>query len=106
MKEVLISIATAKLAKEKGWENDKCSCHLDECKFDAVVTTQSLLQKWLRDEHNLHITPSYNEAGGYSLLVTKFQHNHYIEPDDYFHFYENALEVGLCIALKLIEKTD
>ena len=56
MKEQLISFQLAKLAKEKGfdWRN----IEILEVKSKSAFldsTTQSLLQKWLREIHKIHI---------------------------------------------------
>jgi len=70
MKEQLVSFDTAKLAKEKGFTELCYSYHIDDkdaielsslCSSriaDSCCTapTQSLLQKWLRDEHHIDIT--------------------------------------------------
>ena len=116
MKEQLISFETAKLAKEKGF-NIECSrswivsgsglIHLNNDHIyyakskNYKAPTQSLLQKWLREKHDIHIETEY-----------KWEYNHYV-----FHIgrvgkivrglkgfktYEEALEKGLQEALKLI----
>ena len=73
MKEQLISFETAKLAKEKGF-NEECyftygEISEDYCLFKSEYSetnsevneyiysapTQSLLQKWLREVHNCHV---------------------------------------------------
>ena len=72
MEEQLISFETAKLAKEKdyggkglttsyGYYRDGILCSIptnnksDFCGEDEYsAPTQSLLQKWLREKHNLH----------------------------------------------------
>ena len=81
MKEQLINFETAKLAKEKGfdWKPDFYSAgnyytkHGGFIKESLTLTynkrmsdfylasTQSLLQKWLRDNHKIHIMIDYLE---------------------------------------------
>lgn len=56
MSEELVTFETAKLAKEKGfdWKNIK----ILEVKSKSAFldnTTQSLLQKWLREVHDIHV---------------------------------------------------
>ncbi len=94
MIEELISFETAKLAKEKGF-NEQCS-----------APTQSLLQKWLREVHNIHVNVSYG-------LTFTFKINGDLKGNDYVDYsnieeywsrtYEEALEKGLIEGLKLIE---
>lgn len=132
MQETLISFETAKLAKEKGFD-EPCAYYsiLDFQNFKADgkiyqarlgdgsygdnvlqfvkrtnqphlagASTQSLLQKWLREVHKIHV-----------LLVFKPNQKYDYEIDtieDYYTFhdpqltYEEALEKGLFEALKLI----
>jgi len=108
MKEQLISSITAKLAKEKGFEFH-CICNEKDpfdCKCDGRVP-QSLLQKWLREKHNIHIEikKSNNIKNGFWVEVDIWDEVHCIESlaSVNFNTYEEALEVGLCEALKLIK---
>lgn len=125
MKEQLINFETAKLAKEKGFDNVMCSIvycigylsikenrefrgsrrstvgkqyHL------ALAPTQSLLQKWLRDKHDIHIWCEkqhkdvknvYGYRIGSDIEHSSFTFNNWS--------YEEALELGLQEALKLID---
>ena len=146
MNEQLIEFETAKLAKEKqfGYDFNKtlpdyvpmfyCESDLDdvldmntleetECQGEDIVRgdfyfrpTQSLLQKWLREIHNIHLEPKKN-VDGYSCLVypnyeldAEFWVNYIMEMTDpetrkklIHKTYEEALEVGLLEGLKLIE---
>jgi len=98
MKDKLILLSTAKLAKEKGFDIDQNS----KGKFRlSEIPSQSMLQKWLRDktlvevfvEKYLHkyIAKIIDYDGG----ITNFYTNH-------FSTYEKALEAGLRMGLKLI----
>lgn len=117
MKEQLISFETAKLAKEKGFKCNSSDCSwaylntngmamsYDE-KSCVLIPTQSLLQKWLREKHDLHLCvgldrslieePNYNYQ-----LINHSQTVDYSETN--FKTYEEALEKGLYEALKLIK---
>ncbi len=113
MKEQVISFETAKLAKEKGFDNDsdgyygmmnghfKCVDGQETC--DAP--TQSLLQKWLREVHSLsvkiddYITNS-RVRYDYSVSDLGSQEDN---PIGVFETYEEALEQGLQEALSLIK---
>ena len=75
MKEELVRLETAKLAKEKGFDWETLGAWVDLTEFEGQITleeflrsnnhnkkghrysapTQSLLQKWLRDVHGWHI---------------------------------------------------
>ena len=120
MNEQLISFQTAKLAKEKGFNTWNDSYTVDgkiiPLRSQAIRTekciypapTQSLLQKWLREEHNLIIT---------SDPITGFRHCEYSWNIYSFNniwslanftaktfiSYEESLEAGLLEALKLIK---
>lgn len=125
MEEQIISFETAKLAKEKGFKiyvntyhivrNDqylgqKTWGHREN--FNSVdnkisAPTQSLLQKWLRDKHKIHITIDYLELSEkwaaqacYYLEDTTFPRTDGKIGDSY----EDALEQALHEALKLLNR--
>jgi hypothetical protein len=126
MEEQLISFETAKLAKEKGFEsksryyngsgelvevpnipeNDYRYTNNIAQRFRYEAPTQSLLQKWLRVNHDIHIEIVYWTDNTWSaqLVGDRFK---WESGDDYEAFgcdtYEEALEIGLQEALKLIE---
>ena len=125
MTEQLISFETAKLAKEKGFNiptlygcNEKGELQeyftyesyspgepevriTDFIKeWEYQLPTQSFLQKWLREKHNIHLIAYKNiNIDGYDWC--------YITTDgitniNSYKTYEEALEAGLQEALKLI----
>ena len=74
MKEQLISLETAKLAKEKGFDLESSALYDEKCvlginhqdykrlftnskedTYNIAAPTQSLLQKWLREVHGINI---------------------------------------------------
>ena len=136
MKEQLITFETAKLAKEKGFDENCYSYYKNEelklgpfCKTitsnlygkrteifkytnsekDNHITapTQSLLQKWLREEHQIYVeahiaiytsqTFAWHLAYRFGAEVRTNGCTEYI-----YTTYEEALEIGLQEALKLI----
>lgn len=132
MQEQLVTFETAKLAKEKGFNLPISSERHYFVSYGTSIQpykwfppeyfvdyidapTQSLLQKWLREEHKLEITLTYysNESvknwgdmikGNYYIGVTdeRDSDNPKWPFDGYFNSYEEALEIGLQEALKLI----
>lgn len=130
MKEQLISFDTAKLAKEKGF-NIRCNDFINiynaedelmgfigdnfdekysvaEDFIDYFIPGQSLLQKWLREVHNiiLVIAPIHETEDIKSLI----KYWYYIidveddsEEEDFYGSWEQALEFGLQESLKLIK---
>lgn len=128
MEEQLISFETAKLAKEKGFIlshplylydkngeilNLKKSFDLARQTFlldntTILASTQSLLQKWLREVHKINIESNYlPNVEKYGCLYipmsgkTKLSDLKYVDKRR-FDNYEEALELGLQEALKLI----
>ena len=101
MEEQLISFETAKLAKEKGCNLENCTCggYPDCICYDKRIS-QSLLAKWLREKHNIHLIAYKNiNIDGYDWC--------YITTDgitniNSYKTYEEAYEIGLQEALKLI----
>lgn len=130
MKEQIISFETAKSAKEKGFDNktphklrrnyynylgvlngdvtEYIKALVDKKDVTPYTTTdaptQSLLQKWLREVHNIDITISL-VANDYGFYIHK-DRNYTNKGENYGISgvtYEEALEVGLFEGLKLIE---
>lgn len=124
MEDQLISLETAILAKEKGYDQnpykteraygpefiDGSNVHLRSSSLfnpgsnTAVAPTQSLLQKWLREKHNIHMlikAPVLTKKWE-CHIQTPFSYKH---PTHYYQIgdsYEEALEQGLIEALKLL----
>ena len=109
MKEQLISHKTAELAKEKGFIWEERVKEYDYKEHHWILTkfpTQSLLQRWLREEHDIHveIRVIYDTAD-YSWSIIKI--NPYDVGNNSVYdrklSFKEALEKGLQEALKLIE---
>ena len=90
MKEQLISLKTAKIAKEKGFNI-------------CFQPTQSLLQKWLREEHLkiISIVPLIFKKLYYKVTVWEYCCVQETK-SKFFETYEKALEAGIEEALTLI----
>ena len=94
MEDTKITFETAKLAKEKGWNGDFVESH-------KILTSQSLLAKWLREEHNIHLIAYKNiNIDGYDWC---FITTDGITNINSYKTYEEAYEIGLQEALKLIK---
>jgi|DEB0MinimDraft_12_1074336.scaffolds.fasta_scaffold00020_13 hypothetical protein len=125
MKEILISFETAKLAKEKGfklgigWHGFEDWFYEENGRGTAnhrggnlCSPTQSLLQKWLRVEHDIftQVTLSDHPEGRiYSFCIKKSIKTFPIREtftkfteDNWFETYEESLEKVLIESLKLI----
>jgi len=138
MKEQLIDFPTAKLAKEKGFNKtshgkaylkDGTLGYTHAESSDSIIIykeqygspTQSLLQKWLRDEHRIHITIRHytdcptrrfddfdydDELGSYGIEIhepkTQDECDIYVNSDFLGETYEEVLEIALKEGLKLI----
>jgi len=123
MEEQLISFETAKLAQKKGFNElclyhfrlnapvgeqfytDRCATKNSQWEMSVTAPTQSLLQKWLREKHNLHAhavphkdhAADVNDPVVYRVVV----YGRYAESKEY-KIYEECLEDALFIALKLV----
>lgn len=122
MKEKLIELETALLAQEKGFdiETYQLPYMLEgehkgrrgasvDCKNYVKCCTQSLLQKWLREIHNIPVTvlhfPKYDNKGISEYIEYRYSFIDDNEVWDEIHrhkTYEEALEIGLQEALKRI----
>ena len=128
MEDTLITFETAKLAKEKGFNifTDVCFANTPNSddkqykkiklhhshsvgsvdSFGNILTlvayapTQSLLAKWLREEHNIHLIAYKNiNIDGYDWC---FITTDGITNINSYKTYEDAYEIGLQEALKYI----
>ena len=101
MQEELVTLETAKLAKEKGCNLENCTCggYPDCICYDKRIS-QSLLAKWLREQHNIHLIAYKNiNIDGYDWC---FITTDGITNINSYKTYEEAYEIGLQEALKQI----
>lgn len=112
MREELISFDTDRLAKEKGFDLHICTCGgYPECicDQDKERPTQSLLQRWLREEHGLHIEVCVDLCDdletmcfrGFNILTMK-EYDRVYTSNEFYKLYEEVLEKGLMQGLKLV----
>lgn len=125
MTEELITLETAKLLKEKGF-NEYCKDIIREDNGRMMQSvfrtnkdlpkgaysrpTQSIAAKWIRETKNLHISIIRN-ACGYGYDICKADNGTHITDGIFkgsndggqWDTYEEALEVGIQEALKLIQ---
>ena len=131
MEEQLVTFEVARLAKEKGCKLDLYSDdewhYIDEegdlfwCNHDprssypnaerVVKCSQSLLQRWLREEHSLYVmleeteTLTLESGIGFYYKIIKVKDREHLRLDYSMYFYktyEEALEAGLKEGLRLI----
>ena len=101
MEDTRINFETAKLAKEKGCNLENCTCggYPDCICYDKRIS-QSLLAKWLREQHNIHLIAYKNiNIDGYDWC---FITTDGITNINSYKTYEEAYEIGIQEALKLI----
>ena len=139
MTEQLISFETAKLAKERGFDEECFNHYVKNNKYpkpfglednyyvtkvvykknsclpyktpspyseiqECTAPTQSLLQKWLREKHNIHFVIMngwYPESKNIFFEIKMYIHN-WMQVGTLYTTYEEALEKGLQEALKLV----
>jgi len=115
MEETLISFETAKLASEKGFDliTEVGNFEYEDENSIYLAARQSLLQKWLREEHNINVS-SWCNGSGWAWEIEKTNGTHICimdidggiegtQPESgMFRTYEQALEDGLLTALKII----
>ena len=115
MTEQLITKETFELAKLKGFDEKICRCGgFPECICNDPLPTQALIQKWLRDNHRLHVevkpwkskedVPTWH-AQVFTLMRfnMSFQSFEYVTMFSYGNEYEEALEKGIVSALNLLK---
>lgn len=116
MKEQSISFETAKLAKEKGInlkEYSSSGIIIDKVNIGSInnddyawICKQSLLQKYLREVYNIHLSIWYNNLTEKWRIdyIRNIKTDHdFTTNEDEFDTYELALEESLKQALNLIK---
>lgn len=121
MGEELVKLETAVLAKNKGFDlicshyydngNSPSLYKMDNSNKDGFpepsCPTQSALQRWLRETHNIHLSILYlPDHNTYIYNIVNYLDDYYDEHwgDNMIELtYEESLEEGLQEALKLIE---
>ena len=121
MTEELVTLETAKLLKEKGF-NEYCKDIIKEDNNRIMLSVfrtnqnlpilcysrpaQSIAQKWLRKTKNLHIEISYMYGNYWIYDILTIPSHDLIGLSDrpivHYNTYEEALEAGLQEALMLI----
>jgi len=122
MKDQLIEFKTAKLAKERGFDIPCKTYYSKEGKDHSskqrithkslrsggyLKSTQSQLQKWLRDVHDIHtvlIIDPHSQVGLYGYKIYGYDTNEFkcLKTENLHLSYEGAMELALLNGLKLI----
>ena len=125
MENKRVNFTTAKLAKEKGFDfydtggyyhiNEGYSSGYAFCYSDVNEQTdgcllcpdQSLLQKWLREKHQLFICVKHKITGSVEKPIVEFTYNGNNGEwnSKYYSTYEDALEVALFECLHRVSET-
>jgi len=129
MKEEIITLETAKLAKQKGFQELVTGRYIDHTCYGKDIQfrngicfrqnhnkeencysapSQSLLQRWLREKQSIHITMHPTKSIWFAILydtkgttlVDKEQNG----IETFSKNYEEALEKGLQKALELVQE--
>lgn len=94
---------------EVEFHNDYFRNNAEECDYSNknytmyAAPTQSLVARWLREAHNIHVGVYCNDKGyGYLISKTNGVPIKGIEEDVFFETYEIAMEMGLIQALERI----
>jgi len=129
MKDEIIEFKTAKLAKERGFKENSVYMvynpngkiiNLFHPQLEGFIATQaptqSLLQRWLREVHNLHVNLNLRSSHNYLLNIYSKEEevgirtqrkekylNIHKTSEELNNSYEQSLEIGLQEALKLIK---
>lgn len=103
MTEQLITLETAEQALLRGFDWIRGLGKLDMM-GQEILCSQSLLQKWLRDEHKIDINIDRGgKEGHYIVFIHRYGYIYEGDGPKLFSSYEEALEEGLKQALLLLE---
>lgn len=114
MEEQLITLETAKLAKEKGFITKTVTTGFTNDYLlggkNVMITEMCIylwmceLQKWLREVHKIVLLiHQYDDNKKYSYLIDEEFIYEFGTRNPNYNIYEEALEIGLQEALKLIK---
>lgn len=132
MQDEIVSFKTAKLAKEKNFENltphklrrdyynhlgvingdvsEYVKAYVNKKDTTLLNTidapTQSLLKKWLREKHDILVYIWRNTLTEKYRVIEVHQNNEEVSfkhEDDEYDTYEEAMEIGLVLGLNLIK---
>ena len=106
MEDTRVTFETEKLAKEKGCNLENCTCGgYPDCICSDKRISQSLLAKWLREKYDIDviINTYRNQNQKYYKYFISEKSKNVIKSEEYYNIYEDALEIGLQEALKLIK---
>lgn len=114
--EDYVSFETAKLLKEKGFENDAVSCinvfkghvykiqdRVIDADDDITIPTLQMAMKWLREKYNIHIEPRYFPTPNiyrYDIIRSKATFENIDSHPQYFNTYEQACEAAIKYCLE------
>ena len=125
MTEELVTLETAKLLKEKGFnwkcehlidrnkvitkydlpQSMSCCTEIDDEPVEFLCPTLYIAQKWLRENHSIHIAVDINQYGRWYYRLYDIKDYDFLsetEVDKIYKSYEEVLEAGIQEALKLI----
>ena len=108
IEESYVSFDTARMLKEAGFDVPcRAGYHANRFRYEAP--TQALAARWLREVHGIHIFCNYFfEDGTWFYVIVDLKESdevRAIHPDiRSYQSSEEALEAGLCEAVKLIKK--
>ena len=115
MKEQLITKDTAKLAEKLKFDWKHSDFYIDKKGngdlTDLPCVPQSLIQKWLRDIHNIHVIPyimTVIDSKKYTFTVLQPKPDglngcyEILSSNKEFDKYEDALEIGIQESLKYL----
>lgn len=126
MTEELVTLETAKLLKDKGFnwkcehlidrnkvitkydlpQSMSCCTEIDDEPVEFLCPTLYITQKWLRETKNLHIEIFYMRGDYWVYTILTIPEHDLVGLSDrpiiHYKSYEGALEAGIQEALKLI----
>lgn len=108
MTEELVTLETAKLLIEKGFNECRNVVDISNMSNDDLPKrcflqpTQSIAQKWLRDNHSVHTAVDVNGNGLWYCRIYDTKDYEFLFETKNYVTYEEALEAGIFEALKLI----
>lgn len=117
MTDELVTYEVAKLAKEKGFREEVFAYYskrgsffeihpkrdMNDSEYRTSAPTQSLLQRWLREEKGYYVYPFFdNESRRWTWVCRELTGDKWIQLLDFEERYSDTYELALEDALKFV----
>lgn len=103
IEEDYVSVETARLLREKGFDPDECEVHYDPYNHQEYEITHQMARKWLIENYNIHIEVRYFPMSNiyrYVIIHSPATFENIDSHPQYFNKDEEACEAAIKYCLE------